>query len=73
MEMSTLFFRIIEAGSFKGKSAVDFARICKELAINRRCIVIAVDTWTGSSEHFEFSLDDRSLRDSQGSLEYILE
>jgi len=58
---------IVEVGTYKGSSAIAFAQICKRLAINRKCIVIAVDTFLGSSTHMEWALDRPELRDRSGS------
>uniref|UniRef100_A0A914X7Y5 Class I SAM-dependent methyltransferase n=1 Tax=Plectus sambesii TaxID=2011161 RepID=A0A914X7Y5_9BILA len=45
--------RIIEVGSFKGRSTITMGEICKKLAFTRQCSILAVDTWTGSAEFYE--------------------
>ena len=42
---------ILELGSYKGKSAIQFANICKKLNLNTK--IYCVDTWLGSAEHAE--------------------
>lgn len=46
--------RIIEVGSWKGLSANTMANICKTKDI--QCEIYAVDTWLGSSEHWDDNL-----------------
>lgn len=40
---------ILEIGSYKGKSAIQFANLCKKYNIPAK--VFCVDTWLGSAEH----------------------
>jgi len=46
--------RVIEVGSFKGRSTIAMAQECRklELANNRSCSILAIDTWTGSGDMF---------------------
>lgn len=48
-------FSIIEVGSYKGLSTVSLGKTCKKLQelYKKSCTVIAVDTWLGTSEHYE--------------------
>ena len=41
---------IVEVGTWKGRSAINFANYTKELNIN--CGIVCVDTWLGSPEHY---------------------
>lgn len=40
---------ILELGSYKGKSAIQFANLCKKHGLNTK--IYCVDTWLGSAEH----------------------
>jgi predicted O-methyltransferase YrrM len=42
---------IIEVGSWKGKSAINMAKIVKKM--NLQCSIICIDTWLGSIEHWQ--------------------
>ena len=42
--------RILEIGSWKGRSAINMAR--QAVAMGSDCEVVCVDTWLGSSEHW---------------------
>jgi cephalosporin hydroxylase len=42
--------RIIEVGSWKGRSAINMAKICKRLGLNTE--ILCIDTWLGSVEHW---------------------
>ena len=41
---------IVEVGTWKGRSAINMAKIVKSLGLD--CTIICVDTWLGSPEHF---------------------
>jgi hypothetical protein len=62
---------IIEVGSWKGRSTVEMAQHCIRLVgANRTCTLLAVDTWTGSAEHYE-AMDElgvgKQFRDNDGT------
>lgn len=42
--------RIIEVGSWKGRSAINMAKTVKRLGLD--CEIVCVDTWLGSPEHW---------------------
>lgn len=42
--------RIVEVGSWKGRSAINMARIVRALGLD--CEIVCVDTWLGSPEHW---------------------
>jgi predicted O-methyltransferase YrrM len=42
--------RIVEVGSWKGRSAINMARIVRTLGLD--CEIVCVDTWLGSPEHW---------------------
>jgi SAM-dependent methyltransferase len=42
--------RIVEVGSWKGRSAINMARTVRALGLD--CEIICVDTWLGSPEHW---------------------
>lgn len=42
--------RIVEVGSWKGRSAINMARIVRTLGLE--CEIVCVDTWLGSPEHW---------------------
>ena len=42
--------RIIEVGSWKGRSAINMARTVRALGL--QCEIVCVDTWLGSPEHW---------------------
>ena len=53
--LSHIPFSIIEVGSWKGRSTVELAKACENITttFKKACHVIAIDTWLGSSEHYE--------------------
>jgi len=46
---------IIEVGTWKGQSAINMAKYCKET--NRETVIYCVDTWLGSSEFLTYNKD----------------
>lgn len=42
--------RIVEVGSWKGRSAINMARVVRALGLE--CEIVCVDTWLGSPEHW---------------------
>lgn len=42
--------RIIEVGSWKGRSAINMAKICKKMGLDSE--ILCIDTWLGSVEHW---------------------
>ena len=48
--------RIVEVGSWKGRSAINMARIARDLDLP--CEIVCVDTWLGSPEHWLRAVPD---------------
>lgn len=51
---------IVEIGTWKGQSAINMGKICKELGLNTK--IYCIDTWLGSLE-FWYGLNDTKERD----------
>lgn len=51
---------IVEVGTWKGQSAINMGKICKELGLNTK--IYCIDTWLGSLE-FWHGLNDTKERD----------
>lgn len=49
---------IVEVGSWKGSSAIHMAQIVKKLHID--CVIICIDTWLGSPEHWVKKNDSKT-------------
>lgn len=57
---------IIEVGTWKGKSAIHMANICRDLGLNTE--ILCIDTWLGSVEHWTHldpNLPTTSLRNGR--------
>lgn len=57
----------MEVGSYKGKSAIDMIRLCRELAEGKGCSLIAVDTWLGAGLYYENNDGAALARNEYGS------
>ncbi len=54
--------KIVEVGTWKGRSAIGMARKVRELGLS--CEIICIDTWLGSPEHWLGADERQSWRDS---------
>jgi hypothetical protein len=59
---------VVEIGVWKGGSVMTMARRAKELGLD--CVIIAIDTWLGSPEHWLQNFDELHLKNGFPQLYY---